>query len=73
MRNIRVIKCHERYTQSMQSADNVTYADDLAVTTFRGFHEVAVVHTQRITSPEARSVLLDILEDLTNCLKKQQV
>ncbi len=70
MSTIRVVKS---YTEMVShSPQELAYLDDRAVADFRGFHQVAALHVERISSSLAANILLDILSALEKDLRERK-
>jgi len=73
---IKVIKAHQRLTQSLKSPDELAYEEDRALAEFRSFYQVASLHTTRVHNTLVINTMLEILEnlrdDLNNVLQKSK-
>jgi len=57
-------------TQTLKSPAELDLQDDRAVADFRAFYHTAVIHAERVNSGLARNVLIEIVENLQNMLRK---
>lgn len=70
MREVRVVKSYTTLTQTLKNPAELDIQDDRAVADFRAFYHTAIIHAERVNSGLARNVLIEIVENLQNMLRK---
>lgn len=70
---VRVIKSHITMVQTLKTPAELDYYSDRAIADYRGFQHTASLHAERVQSPMALTIMEEIVEGLSQDLKKRRL
>ncbi len=63
---------YDELKASLRSPNDLSFDDDRGVTEFRAFKVIGQLHAERVSNPLAMDTMLEVLDDLKNCLQTRR-
>jgi len=65
-------QAYKKLTESLTTPSDLSFDSDRAVTDFRAFEPMAILHSERVDNPLALDVMEEVIDSVKNALQSRK-